>query len=108
MTTKRKRLQVTLSDEAWDLINEVHDMTGTAKSAILSEIIDEVIPVFRNQIQALRLLKDQPREAQRIIQNFANESIGRVAQQQLELSAAFDARTVQGKRAKKGAGRGAT
>ena len=99
MTTKRKRLNVTLSDEVWALVNEVHALTGNPKSAVISEILDEVAPVFANQIQALRLLKDQPREAQRLIQNFANESIGKVVQVQLDLDAAIDARTVKGKRA---------
>jgi len=101
MTTKRKRLNVTLSDSVWDLVNEVHALTGTPKAAVISEILDEVAPVFQTQIEALRVLKDRPREAQRLIQNRSNEAIARLAQNTLDLDAAFDARTIQGQRAKR-------
>lgn len=99
MPAKQKRLQLTLSPEVWALVDEVHTLTGKPKAAIISEILDEVAPVFANQIHALRVLKEQPREAQRLIQNFANESIGKMAQVSLDLDAAIDGRTVKGKRA---------
>lgn len=92
---------ITPSDEAWALIEEVHQLTGQAKAAIVAEILDEVAPVFQNMINALRIVKEQPREAQRLIQNFANEAIVRAAQASLDLDAAMDARTVKGKRARR-------
>lgn len=100
---KRKRLNVTLSDEVWQLVNEVNRLTGTPKASVISEILDEVAPVFLTQIEALRVLQDSPREAQRLMQNFANDSVGKLVQSHLELDAAItDARTVKGKRAKTG------
>jgi hypothetical protein len=108
MPTLRKRINITPSDEVWALINEVHALTGTPKAAIVCELLDEVAPVFQNTIQALRMVNEQPREAQRLIQNFANESIGKLAQHQLDLDAAIDARTVKGSRAKRRAGGRAT
>lgn len=101
MPTKRKRLQITLSDEVWALVDEVHELTGTPKAAIISEILDEVAPVFQNTIHGLRIVKEQPREAQRLIQNFVNEAIAKAAQAALDLDAAMDARTVRGKRARR-------
>jgi hypothetical protein len=92
---------VTPSDQVWALVDEVHELTGTPKAAILAEILDEVAPVFANQIQALRMLQDSPREAQRLIQNFANESVAKLAQSSLDLDSALDGRTVQGKRARR-------
>lgn len=99
---------MTPSDEAWALIDEVHKLTGQARAAIVAEILDEISPAFQNTIDALRIVAEQPREAQRLIQNFANESIGKLAQASLELDAAIDKRTVKGKRSavKKGAPRG--
>lgn len=108
MATKRKRLNVTLSDEVWALVNEVHALTGTPKSAVISEILDEVAPVFQNTIHALRIVKEQPREAQRLVQNFANEAIGKAAQAALDLDAAIDGRTLKGQRARRRRGDGAT
>lgn len=109
MAGKRKRLLITPSDEVWALIDEVHKYTGTAKAAIVAEILDEIAPVFQTQIQALRVLQESPQEAQRLMQNFANESVGKLAQASLDLDKAVaDARTVKGKRAKKGGIRGRT
>jgi hypothetical protein len=94
-------LLLTPSDEVWQLVDEVHKLTGTPKAAIVSEILDEVAPVFLNQIEALRVLQESPREAQRLVQNFANESVGKLAQASLDLDAAIDGRTVQGQRARR-------
>lgn len=106
MATRRRRIQVAFSDEVWALIDEVHQLTGTPKAAVVSEIMEEVSPVFVMQIEALRKLKEAPREAQRLIQNFSNESIGKLAQVNLDLDAVLDSRTVKGKRAKTGGMRG--
>lgn len=101
MPTKRKRLNVTLSDQVWALVEEVHQLTGTPKAAVISEILDEVAPVFMTQIQALRVLKQSPQEAQRLVQNFANESVAKLAQASLDLDAAMSAKTVTGKKARR-------
>lgn len=103
MTKKRaRRLQVTPSPEVMALVDEVHELTGTARAAIVAEILDEVAPVFQNMIQALRVVQEQPREAQRLVQNMANEALAKVAQANLDLDAAIDGRTVKGKRKRTG------
>ena len=101
MATKQKRLQVTLSPEVRALVEEVHQLTGTPRAAIVSEMLDEIAPVFQNTIHALRIVKEQPREAHRLIQNFANEAIGKATQAALDLDAAMDGRTVKGQRARR-------
>lgn len=108
MSSKRKRLQITLSDEVWALVDEVHSLTGTPKAAVISEILDQVSPVFLNTIHALRIVQEQPREAQRLIQNYANEAIGNLAQASLDLDKAIDGRTVKGKRSRRARANGAT
>ena len=101
MAAKQKRLQVTLSPEVRALVEEVHQLTGTPRAAIVSEMLDEIAPVFQNTIHALRIVKEQPREAQRLIQNFVNEAIGKATQAALDLDSAMDGRTVKGQRARR-------
>jgi len=108
MRTRRKRVQVALSDEVWALVEEVHTLTGTSRSAVIAEMLDMITPVIQSQIGALRVLHESPREAQRILQDFANESVSKLGQAQLDLDAAIDARTVKGRRAKTGGIRGRT
>lgn len=100
---KRPRINITPSPEVWELVNTVHELTGEAKSAIVAGILDEIAPAFQITIQAMRLAKSAPREAQQLMANFSSKAVGDLMQQQLELDAAIDARTVKGKRAKRGA-----
>ena len=108
MAAKQKRLQVTLSPEVRALVEELHQLTGTPRAAIVAELLDEIAPVFQTTIHALRIVSEQPREAQRLIQNFSNEAIGKLAQATLDLDSAIDGRTVKGKRARRRLGDGPT
>lgn len=103
---KSKRIQITPSPQVLALVDEVQKLNGQSKSAIISELLDQIAPVLQNMIEALKLLQEQPREAQRLMQNMANETVGMIAQASLDLDAAMDSRTVQGKRSKTGGLRG--
>ena len=71
----RKRVQVTLSLEAWAMVEEIAELTNAPKASILAEMFDAILPSFVATIQALRVAKAQPREAQRLVQNFAAERV---------------------------------
>lgn len=106
MATRNKRVQVALSDETARLVDELHAISGQSKSSIISELLDQVVPALQMTIQALRLLEDRPREAQRLLNNYTHAAIAQVTQANLDLDASIDRRTVKGKRAKKGGLRG--
>ena len=106
MATRNKRVQVALSDETARLVDELHAMSGQSKSSIISELLDQVAPALQTTLEALRLLQDRPREAQRLLKNFTHSAIATVTQASLDLDASIDKRTVKGKRAKKGGLRG--
>jgi outer membrane PBP1 activator LpoA protein len=73
------------------MVEEIADATGSAKAAILAEIFDATLPSFVNTLAALKIAKEQPREAQRLVQNFAAQSVMELQQQQLELDAKITA-----------------
>jgi uncharacterized protein (DUF1778 family) len=102
MGTKNKRVQVALSDEATKLVDELSALTGQSKSSVVSEMMDVALPAIQTTIEAVRLLQEQPREAQRLLANFTNEAIVMASQASLDLDAAIDSRTVKGKRRKGG------
>lgn len=86
------------------MVEEISDLTGTPKASILSEIFDQTLPSFVNTVQALRVAKEQPREAQRLITNFAARSVMELQQAHLEfdkLLTDHEAKN-EGKPAKKG------
>lgn len=88
---KRRRIQVTLNDEAWAMVEEISGLTGDPKARLLAEIFESTLPSFVATIEALRLAKEQPREAQRLVQNFAAKSVMDLQQEQLDLDAKITA-----------------
>ena len=99
----RKRVQVTLSQEAWKLVAECSDLVGQSRSSLIAELLDSALPALQVVIEAHRTIKDQPREVQRLVANFGSEATRDLAQAQLDLDAAIDKRTVKGKRSARGA-----
>lgn len=98
---RNPRVYVTFSPETFALLVEVSEVTGTPKSALVSELMDAALPAVKTTLDALRVVKEQPREAQRLMSNFAAGASMELAQQQLELDAAIDARTVKGRQKKR-------
>lgn len=101
MTVKRKRVNVTLSDEAWVLINDLHDLIGTPRAAMISELIDGAMPAMQKLIEAYRIVKEQPKEAQRLMHELADEEVARLAQARLDLDVDLDGRTLKGQRVRR-------
>lgn len=104
MSARRKRVMVSVSDEVMALVEQVHQLTGQSRSMVISEILDEVAPAFQATIEALRIVKERPRDAQRLLANFGAEAVGSLMQEQLDFDEklnALDARTMEGKKARR-------
>ena len=104
MSARRKRVMVSVSDEVIALVEQVHQLTGQSRSMVISEILDEVAPAFQATIEALRIVKERPRDAQRLLANFGAEAVGSLMQEQLDFDEklnALDARTMEGKKARR-------
>lgn len=104
MATSKTRVYVTLSDQVNRLVEELSTVTGTPRATIVSEMLDQVAPVLETMIEAIRIVKEQPREAQRLMANFGAEAVGNLMQQQIEFDQTLneiDARTMEGKKAKR-------
>lgn len=99
---ERKRVQVTLSTESWELLTRIADALEQPKAAILAELVEELLPSMGNTVDAIRLAKEgQAREAQRLVTNFGAEAVMTLQQAQLE----FD-RLLTEDEAKKAKGKG--
>lgn len=86
---KRRRVQVTLSEETWEQVERVADRLQKPKAAILAELIDAALPAMNVTIEALKLAQEFPREAQRLVTNYGAQAVMQLQQQQLELDAAI-------------------
>ena len=100
---ERRRVQVTLSMESWAMVEQIGELTGSPKAAILAEIFDATLPAFVSTVEALRVAKQQPREAQRLVTNFAAKSVMDLQQATLDLDEKITTREREnaGKKAKR-------
>jgi predicted DNA-binding protein len=83
------------------LLDELSSLSGQPKAGIVSEFVDTALPAMEVTLQALRVLSRQPEEARRLLSEFAHQQTANLAQAQLDLDVALDARTVKGQRRKK-------
>lgn len=83
---KRRRVQVTLSEENWRLVERIAEKKGVGKATLLAEIYESVIPALDLTMKALELAEESPREAQRLVTNYGAEVVMQLQQEHL----AFD------------------
>ncbi len=98
---RNERVAVTLSPESMLVLTQIAEVMGQPKAALVAELVDAALPAIKATLDALRVAQEQPREAQRLMANFAAQATMELSQQQLDLDAAIDARTLKGKRAKR-------
>jgi hypothetical protein len=82
------------------LLDELSTLSGQARAALVSELVDAALPALKVTLDALRLVKAQPAEAQRLLSEFASHQTAALAQAQLDFGRAVDGRTVKGRRQK--------
>jgi uncharacterized protein (DUF1778 family) len=97
MTTRQPRVAVTLTPSTRSLITDIAALTGRSHSAIVSELVESAAPALQTMAEALRVVQEQPMQAQRLLSRYANEAVGELAQAQLALDDALDRRTMDSK-----------
>lgn len=82
---RRRRVQSTLSDDAQRVLEELAEALDVAVGTLAGEIIEAGLPAFRVTLEALRKAKEAPREAERLLAEFAEQSVMELSQSQLQL-----------------------
>lgn len=81
----RRRVQVTLSEEAWAMVERVSEYLEEPKAALLAEMFEQTLPALVATVDALRLAKQGlPREAQRVITNYGANAVIQLQQASLD------------------------
>lgn len=105
-TKRSPRVAVTFPPELYLVLCEVSKLTKTPKAALVAELMDAALPAVKMSLEALRIVKEQPLEAQRLMTRHAAGALVALGQEQLDFDAAIDARTAKGKMKKRGPMRG--
>lgn len=108
IVNRNPRVNVTLTREGMRVLEELSALLEQPKAAVVAELVDSALPALQATVEALRVAKEQPREAQRLMANYAAQASMELAQEQLDLDAAIDGRTVKGRMVKRRRGKDGT
>jgi hypothetical protein len=104
MATRVQRIAITPSVELRALLLELSEVSGQSLSSVASEMLEDVAPVMRSQLEAMKLVAATPHLAREHIRSLANESTNAIAQAVIDFEAAPDPRTMAGKKKRRAAG----
>lgn len=105
MGTRVQRIAITPSAELRALLTEIAQVSGKSLSFIASDMLEDVAPVMRAQLEAMKLVIATPERAREHILALANQQTHAIAQAAIDFDPQPDARTMAGKK-KRGAGGG--
>ena len=57
MQKQRNRVNLTLSDDVFDTLTELSELSGTPRATIIHELIEEVIPQLKVSIDLIKKLR---------------------------------------------------
>ena len=82
--TVRPRIAFVPSERVDLLLRELSELSGQSMSSLAAEMLDEVAPVIRGQLDALKALQATPEKAREYVQDYANRAVIEIAQTALE------------------------
>lgn len=71
MPSQKPRIALTVSDELNAVLSRISDLTETPKSKIITEILNDSMPVFIELLTALEKIKEDSSSADTVIRQMA-------------------------------------
>lgn len=87
---RNPRVAVTFAPEAYELLDELSQLLGQPKSSLVSELVSEALPALKATVEAVRIAKQQPKEAERLMADYAARASMKLSEAQVELHDAVD------------------
>ena len=81
----RKRIAFTPSPPVAEALDRLHALTGKPRTALVTEILDGVAPVFAEQLAMIQKLEATPDRAAELVREFGLQGINTISQQLLDL-----------------------
>lgn len=75
MPSQKPRIALTVSDDLNGLLDRLSDLTGTPKSKLIVEMLDQYAPVLKQVLEALEEIKSNKENAPAIAKKFAHDMI---------------------------------
>ena len=101
--TRTPRIAITPSAALRALLEELAEVSGQSLSFVASDMLEDVVPVMRQQLDAFKLINGKPELARKHLQALADSSHGQIDQAVMEFEKT-DGRTMEGKKKRRVAG----
>jgi predicted DNA-binding protein len=91
MATNKRRLQVTLTPEMWEVIDRFHAVTGQSRSSLLVEFMEPVLGQMDDIVQLLEQMAAKRDGALRETQAVVQDAVSRLTEAAREAIEELDA-----------------
>lgn len=75
MPSQKPRIALTVPDHINEILTVLHDLTGTPKTKLIIDILEQCVPVFSEHIHALEKIKADKENSQILAKNHINKII---------------------------------
>lgn len=75
MPSRKPRVALTVPDDLNDLLDKVSDLSGTPKTKLIVEMLEQYSPVLSQVLSAMEQMKADKEKAPEIAKKFANEML---------------------------------
>lgn len=75
MPSRKPRVALTIPDDLNDLLDNVSDLSGTPKTKLIVEMLEQYSPVLEQVLSAMQQIKADKEKAPEIAKKFANEML---------------------------------
>ncbi|MDN5623805.1 MAG: hypothetical protein L0G96_11770 [Acinetobacter sp.] len=75
MPTQKPRIALTVPDDLNDLLDRLSDLSGTPKTKLIVEMLEQYSPVLEQVLSAMEQMKADKEKAPQIAKKFANEML---------------------------------
>ncbi len=83
--TRNPRIAFVPTDAVLAILTEMSEVSGQTRASVVAELMDDLAPVIRGQIEAQRKLAGRPEEARQHVQGLIDQSRAQIAQAELDL-----------------------
>lgn len=78
MPTLKPRIAITLPDELYSTLDQIANLTGCAKSSLISEVLIEAAPIFDEMLAATLRIKAEKENIDTVMKEMSVNSVSHV------------------------------
>lgn len=75
MPTQKPRIAITVPDEINQTLDRLYELTGTPKSKLIVEMLEQYVPVLEQVVDTLEKIKSDKENGKEIAKNFAQNML---------------------------------